>query len=130
MDYIFIQWNMMKKSNFKFIVDTMCGKLAKWLRIIGFDTEYYSKGSDDNLIKLAKEQDRNKNKEYQNKDPNEKIFFSLHALFIYSMLFRKQCFNPCRDHVHGDFIQPPFRDNHIGISFGWFHELKVHGPYC
>jgi len=24
----------------KFLVDRMCGRLARWLRLIGFDTEY------------------------------------------------------------------------------------------
>ena len=34
----------------KFIVDAMLGKLAKWLRILGYDTIYNPKLSDDDLF--------------------------------------------------------------------------------
>ncbi len=36
----------------------MLGRLARWLRFLGFDTLYYSGISDANLVKIAKEQDR------------------------------------------------------------------------
>jgi len=42
----------------KFVVDCMLGKCAKWLRILGFDTLFFSKAEDDRLIDLAREQDR------------------------------------------------------------------------
>lgn len=42
----------------RFIVDTMLGRLAKWLRILGYDTIYFS-GKDDNLlIQMAREEGR------------------------------------------------------------------------
>jgi uncharacterized protein with PIN domain len=37
----------------KFLVDSMLGKLARKLRIFGFDTVYFSNADDDNLIKIA-----------------------------------------------------------------------------
>jgi uncharacterized protein with PIN domain len=42
----------------KFIVDCMLGKLAKWLKILGFDTLYFSKIEDDELLAAAREQGR------------------------------------------------------------------------
>ena len=37
----------------KFIVDTMLGTLAKWLRILGFDAIYEAGMDDDEILKLA-----------------------------------------------------------------------------
>ncbi len=34
----------------KFIADTMLGRLARWLRLFGFDTEYFRGGSDSELV--------------------------------------------------------------------------------
>lgn len=42
----------------KFVVDCMLGKLAKWLKILGFDTQFFSKVEDDKLISLAEEENR------------------------------------------------------------------------
>ncbi len=42
----------------KFIVDEMLGRLAKWLRAIGYDTLYYKDGSDSGLVQRALEEDR------------------------------------------------------------------------
>lgn len=36
----------------------MLGKLARWLRILGYDAEYYSDFSDDDLLKVAKSDNR------------------------------------------------------------------------
>jgi len=41
-----------------FIADAMLGRLARWLRFLGFDTLYYPDISDSRLIKIAREQDR------------------------------------------------------------------------
>ena len=41
-----------------FIVDTMLGTLAKWLRIFGFDTIYQAGMDDDEILKLAVEENR------------------------------------------------------------------------
>lgn len=35
----------------KFIADVMLGKLAKWLRILGYDTLYYHKVDEDQLLR-------------------------------------------------------------------------------
>jgi len=42
----------------KFIVDCMLGKLAKWLKILGFDVLYFSKIGDDELIQMARKEGR------------------------------------------------------------------------
>ena len=42
----------------KFIVDCMLGKLAKWLKILGFDTLYFSKIEDSTLLAIAQKEGR------------------------------------------------------------------------
>ncbi len=42
----------------KFIVDRMFGKLAKWLRILGYDTVYYKGINHEDLLKIASYEDR------------------------------------------------------------------------
>jgi hypothetical protein len=42
----------------KFIVDCMLGKLAKWLKILGFDTVYLNRAEDSELLILARREKR------------------------------------------------------------------------
>jgi uncharacterized protein with PIN domain len=42
----------------RFIVDCMLGKLAKWLKILGFDALYFSKIEDSDLLALAQKENR------------------------------------------------------------------------
>ena len=42
----------------KFIVDGMLGRLAKWLRILGYDTAYFPHMDDDQLVRLARAEGR------------------------------------------------------------------------
>ena len=49
---------MRKKTLPCFAVDCMLGKLAKWLRILGFDTVYYSRIQDEALLSLARREGR------------------------------------------------------------------------
>ncbi len=42
----------------RFIVDCMLGKLAKWLKILGFDALYFSKIEDSDLLVLAQKEGR------------------------------------------------------------------------
>ncbi|MCJ7579039.1 MAG: Mut7-C RNAse domain-containing protein [Candidatus Aminicenantes bacterium] len=42
----------------KFAVDCMLGRLAKWLKILGFDTAYFSKIEDDDLLVFAQNESR------------------------------------------------------------------------
>jgi len=47
-----------KPTSTKLIVDFMCGKLARWLRVLGVDTEYYKGTDSTNLLKRALSQQR------------------------------------------------------------------------
>jgi uncharacterized protein with PIN domain len=42
----------------KFITDSNLGKLAKWLRILGYDTTYYTENIDRNFLRMAQQQGR------------------------------------------------------------------------
>lgn len=42
----------------KFIADNMLGKLAKWLRLLGYDTLYYRTQNDNELIEIAHQENR------------------------------------------------------------------------
>ena len=42
----------------RFVADVHLAKLAKYLRLLGFDTLYYNRIEDDTLICIANEQDR------------------------------------------------------------------------
>ena len=42
----------------RFAVDCMLGKLAKWLKILGFDALFFNKIDDDDLISIARKEDR------------------------------------------------------------------------
>jgi uncharacterized protein with PIN domain len=42
----------------RFLVDSMLGTLAKWLRILGFDTAYHAHLDDDEIVRLARAEGR------------------------------------------------------------------------
>jgi uncharacterized protein len=42
----------------KFVADCMLGRLAKWLRILGFDVVYLSKAEDSDLAAIARRENR------------------------------------------------------------------------
>jgi uncharacterized protein with PIN domain len=42
----------------RFLADAMLGRLARWLRVLGFDTEYDSRAPDDALVRRAADEGR------------------------------------------------------------------------
>lgn len=48
----------MTSGHLKFIADAMLGRLAKWLRLLGYDVVYESSISDDDLIAMALKEHR------------------------------------------------------------------------
>lgn len=42
----------------EFAVDGMLGKLARWLRMLGYDTKYFNNMDDDEILKVASEENR------------------------------------------------------------------------
>src|SRR5688572_8594129 len=42
----------------RFIADVMVGKLARWLRILGHDVSYSNQYEDDDIVRIAAEEDR------------------------------------------------------------------------
>jgi uncharacterized protein len=45
-------------SDIRFIADVMVGKLARWLRVLGFDVMYSNKYQDDEILRIADADDR------------------------------------------------------------------------
>jgi len=45
-------------SSPRFIADAMLGKLARWLRILGYDTRYDARADDHELVRLARAEGR------------------------------------------------------------------------
>jgi len=45
-------------NNLKFIVDNNVGKLAKWLRIMGYDTQFFNGSDDSHLVAIAQAEGR------------------------------------------------------------------------
>lgn len=45
-------------KDYRFIADVMLGKLAKWLRILGFDVLYYSNIDDESILRIVLSQNR------------------------------------------------------------------------
>lgn len=42
----------------RLVVDAMCGRLAKWLRLLGYDAEYWRAGADEALMAHAQAEGR------------------------------------------------------------------------
>ncbi len=45
-------------TRYRFVVDVNVGRLARWLRVMGYDTLFFRKGDDNDLIRIALKQDR------------------------------------------------------------------------
>ena len=45
-------------EKYQFIADAMLGRLARWLRALGYDTLYYPDIPDNDLVRIAREQNR------------------------------------------------------------------------
>ena len=74
----------------KFICDDMLGTLAKWLRILGYDTRYGAK-NDDELLKISKQENRilltrDKNLYEKSKNASSSLYIksmSLHEQLVF-----------------------------------------------
>ena len=55
-----LEWenNLVKNNKPIFLVDAMLGKLAKKMRLLGYDTVYFSDMEDEELILKAKKENR------------------------------------------------------------------------
>lgn len=61
-----------------FVVDCMLGKLAKWLKILGFDAVFFSKIEDDALLDIAEKENRillSRDTELMERSDKEKSLF-------------------------------------------------------
>ncbi len=70
------RWGEGRVRGMKFIADRMLGKLAKGLRMLGYDTVYYRGEGAYPLIKLAREEDRvilTRNSKLLPKRPEDRI---------------------------------------------------------
>ena len=48
----------MNEGEVRFIADSMLGKLAKWLRVLGYDTLYFRDVQDGYLVNVARREER------------------------------------------------------------------------
>lgn len=48
----------MEKSSPKFVVDSMLGRLARWLRLVGLDTLYFKIVADEELLERTRSENR------------------------------------------------------------------------
>jgi len=49
---------MSEKNQMRFIADVMVGRLAKYLRMAGYDVVYINDADDDSILQIAKNEDR------------------------------------------------------------------------
>ena len=49
---------VMNEGETRFVADSMLGRLAKWLRIVGYDTLYFRDAPDGRLVALARREGR------------------------------------------------------------------------
>ncbi|HUT15551.1 MAG TPA: Mut7-C RNAse domain-containing protein, partial [Anaerolineae bacterium] len=70
----------------RFLADGMLGSLAKWLRILGYDTTYYPHLEDNEIARLARAEDR----VLLTRDTGLLRRKGLHSLFVESELLEQQ----------------------------------------
>jgi len=70
----------------RFLADSMLGTLAKWLRILGYDTAYYARLDDNEAVRLARAERRI----LLTRDAGFKGRKGLHYLFVESELLEEQ----------------------------------------
>ncbi len=70
-----------------FIADSMLGSLARWLRFMGYDVEYFREGEDAELVRIARQGGRT----ILTRDGGLIRRFRVSAVFIRSESLEEQC---------------------------------------
>ncbi len=52
------EFSLKEGNEIRFVADVMLGRLAKWLRIVGYDVLYSNKFADDDLIAISNREER------------------------------------------------------------------------
>ncbi len=100
----------------KFLADPTLGKLAKWLRILGFDTIYYRGNIDRNFLRKAEREGRvvlTRKKDMANRS------FSGRLIIVNETLAKHQM-----KEVIGELSLKPDPDNFFSICLNCNRELK------
>ena len=90
----------------RFLADSMLGTLAKWLRILGYDTTYYAHLDDNEIARLARAEER----VLLTRDTALAGRKGLRCLFIESELLKEQLAQVLRTyalHAHQPFSRCP-----------------------
>jgi hypothetical protein len=58
MDRVYWSWRQKVDTQPKFVVDINVGRLAKWLRVMGYDTLFPEERGDNELVRIALREDR------------------------------------------------------------------------
>jgi uncharacterized protein with PIN domain len=77
---------MMMAAETRFLADSMLGSLAKWLRILGYDTAYCPHLDDNGLVRLARAEER----VLLTRDTGLLHRHGLHLLFVQSQALEEQ----------------------------------------
>ncbi len=96
-----------EQDRIRFIADNMLGRLARWLRIMGYDTVYVRSGEDSEIIRISESE----NRVILTRDRQMMMRRGVNAFFIEEIQTEKQL-----DSVTARF-NLPFREDAMRCSF-------------